>query len=229
VKGCDDGSPRRRPVIDMFNFVANLKPYTFNRPPGLSRHDAYLLSIDYDDEHAELAKKVRDEGKILVADNGNVDAIRKLQSQFVARAQALGKRRETEEKDRLAGKYARRDDLSAELRTAFQTLGLDLRRASEAITDEAYVRKAVTAQAGLEPSSFIGMEDFTIASLTALSVEPEYTGFDLGFYADLNARAIRFGVRKEVVGIRRQAFDREDSPRSQLALVDVHSASGSPP
>ena len=59
-----------------FHFVANLKPYTLHRGRGNDRFGAYLLSVDYARDFADLARDVRGGDGVLCADNGNVDLLR---------------------------------------------------------------------------------------------------------------------------------------------------------
>ncbi len=179
-----------------FTFVANLKPYTFNRGRGIRRFDAYLLSVDFSGgELAKLAKEVVRGDARLCADNGNVDGIRALIRTFEARAGTLDAKRKQEE-SRL-GSYARPGELSTELSNEYRSLAHAIRATAQDATPDEYVRAAVTRQAGLDATYAIGMEDFTIATLTGLSVEPEYSGLARSFYGDLNTRAVEFAVRTQ--------------------------------
>ena len=177
-----------------FTFVANLKPYTFNRGRGVRRFDAYLLSVDFSGgELAELAEDVvRDDAK-LCADNGNVDAIRGLIRTFEPAARALDARRKDEEAE--LGGYARPGHLSGQLSADYQTLAASIRDATAEATPEPYIRTAVAGQHAMNASYAIGMEDLTIATLTGLSIEPEYSMLPAEFYAKRNARAVDFARR----------------------------------
>ncbi len=81
----------------MFHFVPNLKQYTYYRGRGNRRFGAYLLSTDYAGSRRRLASKVTHSGRLLVADNGNVDIIGQLIDTHKAEAAQLNKRRKQEE------------------------------------------------------------------------------------------------------------------------------------
>lgn len=174
-----------------FTFVANLKPFTFHRGPGIRRFDAYLQSVDYNrGKQAQLAQAVLEDDALLCSDNGNVDGIRALLSRFADAAGKLDTRRKREEGDR----YARPGDLSASLTADYRDLAKQIREASKEVTQEPYVRAAIEHQHAMGADYAIGMEDFTIATMTGLSIEPEYVNLPASFYADLNARAVQFAI-----------------------------------
>ena len=188
------GSSPSKGILMPFTFVANLKPYTFHRGRGVRRFDAYLLSVDFSGgDLEELAEAVvRDDAK-LCADNGNVDAIRQLIHTFGPPAQALDARRKNEEA--ALGRYARPGELSEALAKDYQALAKNIREAAATATPEPYIRKAVAGQHAMKASYAIGMEDLTIATLTGLSIEPEYAMLSAQFYAERNARAVELARR----------------------------------
>lgn len=194
-----------------FTFVANLKPYTFHRGSGIRRFDAYLLSADFSGGLRELAEKVVLDDAKLCADNGNVDAIRALIRTFEPQALELDARRKDEE-DGL-GLYARPGQLSPFLTREYRQLARAVRSAAKQRTTQEYVSHAVRTQQTMNPSYAIGMEDFTIATMTGLSLEPEYADLGPEFYADLNARAVNFAVRTQ---------DGEFGPPPSRVFAGVH-------
>jgi hypothetical protein len=112
----------------VFHFTANLKPYTFLERPPPERFDAYLLSADYAAGLSDLADQVRNDGRVLVADNGNVDLLRELQRRFQARAAPLDTARRAWEKQ--LGHYARPRELPQELRSQYAALAREIAAAS---------------------------------------------------------------------------------------------------
>jgi hypothetical protein len=133
------------------------------------------------------------EGRQLAADNGNVDLIRSLIQQMEAQAADLDAARKREEQS--LRRYARPGDLSPELTNHFQKFAYDVFDRSGAVIDEAHVRATVRAQEALKPTYLIGMEDFTIVTLTGLNVEPEYSNLPLSWYARSTCRAIEYAVK----------------------------------
>lgn len=176
----------------MFHFVGNLKDYIFYPGRGNRRLDAFLLSVDHAGGARDLLEKVHDRGKVLVADNGNVDLIRGLIAQFEPFAVEPTSLRLTEE--RVLGRSIRPGEGSSELAAAYGVLAERVRTASFELVQPDYVRTTVMAQATLRPSYLIGMEDFTIATLTALGAESFCCGVPETFCQDLAERAARFAV-----------------------------------
>lgn len=174
----------------MFHFVANLKPYTWYRGQGNRRFGAYLLSIDHAQEHRELAASVVRSGPLLCADNGNVDRIRALLQGFKDKVAPLDLRRRGEE--RSLRRYARPGDLSMSLTSSYRGVVDEIRIASRAAINAAEVRRTIEEQGRLAPSYLIGMEDFTLATMTGLSIEPEYARIPARTYAALARRASRY-------------------------------------
>lgn len=181
-----------------FHFVANLKPYTLHRGRGNDRFSAYLLSTDYARALSDLSREVVRGNGVLCADNGNVDLIRGLLRRHEAEALVLDNARR-EEEGRL-GRYARPGDLSAPLRERFQAFAKVVRAASEASVDRPHVESVVAAQQVMHPTYLIGMEDFTVATLTGLGAEPEYLGLEPDFYAALAKRAVDFAFATQAGG-----------------------------
>lgn len=190
----------------MFHFVPNLKQYTYYRGRGNRRFGAYLLSTDYAGSRRGLASKVTRSGRLLVADNGNVDLIRGLIDTHKAEAADLTKRREQEENTQ-GVRYVRPGKLSLGLTDDCRKFARRMVVASEAAFDDAHVRQIVTAQHGLDASLAIGMEDFAVVCMTALSIEPEYAMLDDGFYEERAQRAVKFALdtAKGVYGPRPKA------------------------
>lgn len=175
----------------MFHFIANLKDYTFHRGKGNRRFSGYLLSADYTSDKYELSQKVLQAKKILVADNGNVDLIRELIKDFKSKAKVLDRKRKNEEKSNNLG-YAKPGELSDKLTGEYQDLIKEIANKSELLTNNNYIKNALKIQTSLNPTYVIGMEDFTIATLTALSIEPEYSLLNSSDYNKFNKRAIEF-------------------------------------
>lgn len=157
----------------MFHFTANLKPYTFTDRPEGSRFDAYLLSADYARPgNLEMAAQVREEGRLLVADNGNVDLLREFAVRFKDEAKTIDDARKEWEKD--AGHYARPGDLPNPLTKKFAALAKKIADASQLRVTEAHTQDAITRQTSMNPDFLIGMEDLTLGTMAALNLEPEY-------------------------------------------------------
>ncbi len=179
----------------MFHFVPNLKPYTFFRGRGNRRFDAYLLSVDYMRQHKALAKRVVGEERLLAADNGNVDLIRELLARYAGPARALDELRKKEEKKR--GGYLQPGELSASLSEAYRALAEDIRAASKEATHESRTTETTQLQSAMDASYLVGMEDLTVATMTGLSMEPEYTMLPQSFYQALSERAVRFALDQQ--------------------------------
>lgn len=175
-----------------FHFVANLKPYTLRRGTGNRRFDSYLLSIDYARDLGDLAREALAGGAALCADNGNVDLIRSIIARHADEAKRL-------EADRRAlstslRRSLRPGDPPAALRDRHREFAKNARDASKAAIDDAHVTDVVTAQSAMNPTYLIGMEDFTIATLTAHGVEPTFADLDRRFVEGLAKRAVAFAV-----------------------------------
>lgn len=179
--------------IIVFHFTANLKPYNVFRGKGNRRFDSYLLSVDYFEEHKDLARLVVQENRTLCADNGNVDLITKFIGQHADNVKPLQESRKTEE-EKLEGK-ARPGQLSLSLTDGFQQFAQDIfLRAKEVISDE-HVVSVLRTQEAMTPTYIVGMEDFTLVTLTALNVEREYSNLPLEWYKPASQRAIEYAVR----------------------------------
>ena len=177
----------------MFHFVANLKRYTFLDTRDEDRFDAYLLSADYASAHAELAAVVREQQRLLVADNGNMDAIRALVGEFAKPAAELDSMRKAWEKT--AGHYARPSQLPRSLRRKFRDLAAEIVAQSEALTSDSYTRDAVQRQAAINPTMLVGMEDLAVGAMGALNIEPEYVDLPAEFFQARASRAVSFAQR----------------------------------
>ncbi|MBA3459368.1 MAG: hypothetical protein H0T46_05370 [Deltaproteobacteria bacterium] len=176
-----------------FRFVANLKPYTVHRGPGVPRFGAYLLSTDYARSFQDLAREVVGHGSALCADNGNFDLIRTLIARHTPAADALDAERRVHE--RRVGRRARRDDLPASLRDRYRQLASEVRTGSDSATDRSRVAEIVRAQTAMSPTYLVGMEDFTVPALTGLGVSPEVLDVGEPFYARLAKRSIEFAIK----------------------------------
>jgi len=179
----------------MFHFTANLKPYTFLERPEAERFDAYLLSADYVSGLATMAADVREQGRQLVADNGNVDLLRGFIRNFKEEAAPLDTARKAHEKE--LGRYARPGELPRELSGAFAKLAVKIAEAGQARITDAYTREAIETQTSIDPSFLIGMEDLTLGTLTALNIEPEYAVLPRSFYEERAERAVTFARRTQ--------------------------------
>ncbi|HLT36036.1 MAG TPA: hypothetical protein VK034_07115, partial [Enhygromyxa sp.] len=177
----------------MFHFVANLKPYTLPEVVSDDRFDAYLLSADYTSGLAELASVVRAEQRVLVADNGNMDALRSLAREFVSEAAELDAERKAWERTR--GAYARPRQLPAALRRRFEALAGRIAERSQAITTDEFAHAAVRRQSSIDPTMLVGMEDFTLATMGSLNLEPEYMELPSSFFEARVERAVDFAQR----------------------------------
>jgi len=177
----------------MFNFIANLKPYTFNPGRGRKKFDAYLLSVDYAKQHRKLATHAVRAGKILVADNGNVSRIKSLITRFETEGQKLDALRKKEEKK--LGHYARPAELSKTLTGKYRSLAGEIKIAASGLVNEDVIASIVKEQCALSPTYSIGMEELTMPVLTALSIEPEYLAFDLEWYKKLTEQAVEYAVQ----------------------------------
>ena len=174
----------------MLHFIANLKPYLARPGRGVRRFDGYLLSADYRREHGRLLPVVRGGGRVLVADNGNVDEIGALIERFTAAAAPLQARRKAAE--RAHGRRARPGDLPPALAADSRALAERVAAASAAVADEARARAVLPVQVGMAPDYLVAMEDFTITALAGLGLQPEYTGLSLDWYRPLSERAVAF-------------------------------------
>ncbi len=189
-------SSRSRPSEHpMFHFVANLKPYTFHRGRGNDRFDAYLLSADYVTSLGKYAKLVVRDKRVLCADNGNVDLIRKLLGEFAPKARPLYKLVKAEEKAN--GRRLRPGEISRQLRDEYRSLAKLIRTRSAALVDDEYIRMTTGKQNAMGATYLVGMEDFTIAAMTGLSMNPQYTGLGKGFIKPLAKRAIDFALEQQ--------------------------------
>ncbi|PRQ05042.1 hypothetical protein [Enhygromyxa salina] len=177
----------------MFHFVPNLKPYTLVEDADEGRFDAYLLSADYTRGLADLAGLVRTEGRVLIADNGNMDVFRGIGKEFAADAAKLDNDRRAWETAN--GRYARPQDLPVELSSRFRTLAQAMAVRSESITTDAFARDAVRRQVSIDPSLLVGMEDLTVGTMGGLNLEPEYVDLPASFFEERAQRAVTFTRR----------------------------------
>jgi hypothetical protein len=177
----------------MFHFAANLKPYNVLRGPGNRRFDSYLLSVDFFAEHRDLARLVVKENRTLCADNGNVDLIKEFINKHGDKAEPLQELRKIEE-EKLEGKV-RPGQLSSSLTGSFQQFAQEIfEQAEKVITDE-HVVSVLRTQEAMNPTYIVGMEDFTLVTLTALDIEREYSNLPLEWYKPASERAIEYAIR----------------------------------
>ncbi len=179
----------------MFHFIANLKDYTFHPGRGIKRFDAYLLSADYVGGQLDLAGKVIRDEKILSADNGNVDLIRKLIADWSDAAKELEPLTRPDTPD--VHRYVRPGELSQQTVTRFAELAHRVQSDARSRIDDEYVKRAVTQQLSMNPSYLVGMEDLSTAALTGLSIEPEYSMLPVAFYRGVAERAIEYALETE--------------------------------
>lgn len=175
-----------------FRFVANLKPYTLRRGAGNRRFGSYLLSVDYARDLIDLAREALAGDAALCADNGNVDLIRSLIAGHTTAAIQL-------EADRRAlstslRRSLRPGDIPPGLRDRHRTFSENVRNAARSAVDETHITEVVRAQNAMNPTYLVGMEDFTIATLTAHRVEPNFADLDRRFIEGLAKRAVAFAV-----------------------------------
>lgn len=180
------------PEHPTFHFIANLKPYLFRVGRGMRRFDAYLLSADYWGQMAPLARAVTHGGRTLVSDNGNLNEIVALIDRFRPEAAALSQARQRQE--RRLGRPARPGDLSDPLRERYRELASRVATEARRASDEARARRVFGVQASMGADYLIGMEDFTIAALTSLGIEPGYSRLPLSWYRRRSERAVEFAV-----------------------------------
>jgi hypothetical protein len=195
----------------LFHFSANLKPYNFFRGKGNDRFDSYLLSVDFLDEHKELARLVVHENRVLCADNGNVDLITKFIDRQTSKVAPLQKLRKDEE-EKLKHKV-RPGQLSSSLTNSFQLLAQDIVNQAKGEIADDHVVSVLRAQESLNPTYLVGMEDFTLVTLTALNVEREYTNLPLEWYKSASKRAIEYAVRTK---------EGEFGPCQSLVFAGLH-------
>lgn len=175
----------------MYHFISNLKPYTLFRGRGNRRFDGYLLSVQYLKVQAKLLPTAHRDENALVADNGNVHRIVQMIRHFAPEVDSLHQQRELEEAQ-LPYNYARPGDLSNELKAGYRDLATKIRDASHPSVTPDALRLIVEQFAQIDPIWSVGMEDFTIPTLTSLSIEPEYLDLPLDWYATCTERAISY-------------------------------------
>ncbi len=183
----------------MFHFAANLKPYTFRERPPAERFDAYLLSADYVEPLAEMAAEVRSQKRELVADNGNMDILRRFAQDFKSEATVLERARVDWEREvgRGSGRYVRPGELPLPLSRRFATLAEKIAAANEAQITDVYTAQAISRQSSIDPTFLVGMEDLTVGTLAALDMEPEYLSLPESFYEARVRNAVTFARRTE--------------------------------
>ena len=159
----------------MYDFVVNLKPYTFHLGRGNRRYDRFLISTDYDENHRALIRKVHGAQRALVADNGNFDLIGDLVEQFRPEVDALHDRRRQEAQQ--IGHYLRPGDISSDLRRSFLDAAARVAQATRELNQPDRLRQINAEQEKLKPSYRIGPEDLTLAVLSGLRIEPVYLGW----------------------------------------------------
>ncbi len=170
-----------------FHFVANLKPYTLHRGVGNRRFGAYLLSVDYARELADLARETVSDGAVLCADNGNYDLIRAFIEKQSAAATTL-------RAERGALRRSRPSDIPVDLRRRHLDFARSIRDAAKVAVTREHVVEVVRTQSAMQATYCIGMEDFTIATLTALGVESGFLGTERRFFEALAKRAVDFAT-----------------------------------
>lgn len=176
----------------MFYFVANLKPYTFYRGRGNRRFDCYLLSVDYLKAYKNLAKEVRNEDRILCADNGNVDLIVKAINENSDKAASLHNDREKEEST--LGHDARPGELSTNLTARYQALANEIFDSFKAIPGIQHIKNVLNSQSEMSPTYIVGMEELSIVTLTGLNIERQYTQFPLSWYKSSTEKALQLAL-----------------------------------
>src|SRR5690606_21971162 len=155
----------------------------------------YLLSADYVGGQLDLARKAVRDDKILSADNGNVDLIRKLIADWSDTAKQLEPLARPDTPD--VHRYVRPGELPQKTVLRFAELARRVQTDARSRIDEEYVKLAVTRQLSMNPSYLVGMEDLSTAALTGLSIEPEYSMLPVAFYRCVAERAIEYALENE--------------------------------
>ncbi|WP_411827859.1 hypothetical protein [Luteolibacter sp. AS25] len=153
------------------------------------------MSIDYVSGNRNLIRAVNSEGRILVADNGNFDLIGDLIDLYKVEAAVLHEERKVEEK--ALGRDIRFGDLSDGLAGKYRSLADQISLINKDFSTDDYVSIMIRAQEDISPSYLIGMEDFTIAVLSGLGIEPQYMDRGNTWYAQFTRRAIAFTERSQ--------------------------------
>jgi hypothetical protein len=140
-----------------------------------------------------LLKTARAQSRLLVADNGNFDAISKLIERFGPEADSIhAERRKLEDK---LGHRVRPGDLPEGPRDRYRRLAAAIEKAARELTSTDYARTALAIQTEVGGNYMIGMEDLSVATLTGLGVAREYLGRPLGWYRRYAEPGVRWAER----------------------------------
>jgi hypothetical protein len=178
---------------ELFQFVANLKPYLLNPGRGRRRFDTYLLSPDYLAAGRALVTAAKRDGRLIAADNGNFDLIGDLVKRFAGEAALIHRDRIAEEQ-RL-GHRARPGDLSIGLTERYRKLVRSVAAQGRSETPVARTRSTVGSQMQIGGDYLVGMEDLSMAAMIGLGIQPEYARLPASWYEASSKRALGLAER----------------------------------
>lgn len=170
-------------------FVTNLQAPTWRDEfrAGLRPRSYLLAPNNATPAHRRLARAVRAERRLLLADNGNFVLISALGKEFGAEAEVL--RAEVTSIERKLKRSARSADIPSPLRVRFRDLATRVQQRAEALIPDG--RTLRERQRELAPTHLVGIESIVIAAWMALDIEPEFVGWPRARYRGLNAAVAR--------------------------------------
>lgn len=163
-----------------FRFYCNLAPETVPLRASLPMSSMLLSITSATAPLVREARAIKGRRGALLADNGNAGRIMALTREFEPQAARL--RKATQEAPARASRQRARA-LAEAVRT----------RCLEVIGD-VDLPKAVAAQHSLNPTAFIGHEDFTVQVLVALGIEPDLLALPTSWYVGQQLLGIEYAA-----------------------------------
>lgn len=176
-------------------FVANLREETIDAFLNEEiQPAAYLLSTHRVGETTlSAARRVRELGLPLIADNGTKPLIDDVIEEFKPRASAVSQH--VKEIRRELGHVPRGREIPEALRETASALAQQVVHRCVSISENVDADQLVETQLSMDPTHLVAQEDFATACLIGLDLERETTGWSVSRFETRNRRSLRLWER----------------------------------
>jgi hypothetical protein len=179
--------------LSRFEFIYNLRTETFNaRIQRFADPSGYLLSVHrFTPQMIKFCLELgREHNELIFADSGLFEKIRLTVDHFRSIADQLQARVNSLEIN--LGHSARPNEITDNIRGGYQDFAKKILSHILDIEKQIDPKEILKQEQRIEPKRFICKEDILLATITGLSVEPEYIGMPRRFYSTRNKRAATF-------------------------------------
>lgn len=178
----------------MAHFVYNISTDTYNSETLINNDPwGYLLAPNNaTPQLVRLARRVRGEGRSLLADNGNFETIGRVARAFKEDREKL--REQLARVEEGLGRSARPGELPAPLSRQYFHASVRARELARQLAGDG--ERRIGEQLALEPTHIIGVEDITAACWLALDLERTYMGRRRRDWSRMNSATARRAIRR---------------------------------